>query len=995
MTRKVAALLFFSGFCALIYQTVWLRQFRLIFGASTYATGAVLAIFMGGLGLGSALLGKRADGNEKPLGYYAKLELLISIAAGLSPLLLWIAAKVYFSSGGSPQLGTAGATVLRLLLALLVLGPVTFLMGGTLPAAARAVSTSEDAGRRAVALLYGVNTLGAVAGTLLSTFVLLEWMGNRSTLLLAVGVNLLVGAIALSINKETAPVEPEPVRDERAASRGAVPIYIAAAVTGFAFLLMELVWYRMLSPILGGTTFMFGLILAVALFGIGLGGAAYAVFRRGQATIGAFAIISALEALAIVIPFALGDRVAILANVLRNLGVLGFGGHITGWTIITFFVVFPAAFLSGIQFPLLISLSGRGREHVGRQIGNAYAWNTAGAIAGSLAGGFGVIPLLSAPVTWAAVAFLLALLAVAAALLAMREQQAAFAAVTFVIAVIAVGLTLAPGPTALWRHSGVAGGSHVDPRSKNELYDWMYRSRRVVVWERDGRESSVALVAQNDLAFVINGKADGAAIGDAGMQVMAGLIPAALHGEPKTAMVVGLGTGSTAGWLAGVPSIQRVDVAEMEPVVLDVARACEQVNNDAMTHPKVRTTIADAREMLLASGEKYDVIMSEPSNPYRAGIASLFTRDFYEAAAERLAPRGYFAQWLQMYAIQSETVQTVYATLNEVFPHVQTWRTTSGDMVLVASKEPIVIDANALRARLATEPYRSAMFYVWRADSLEAFLSHHVANEYFARAAADQAPAVNTDDRNAIEFDVARALHERADVARQITEPARRTRTTRPASIRGAVDWNAVEQHAAEKIGPAVRARDAMKLAMAGDMRAEALGRAIGNSMPIEGYVILAELRFRHNQHDSAAALLARAFELHRRLPWGDFEIEKRAFELALAIGNSTPERARRMYEALSRPFAAASWEDLRRSSMIHLAYRGEGCGRHTLGALQAVEPNPFWDGATLNIRARCYEQAGLYALRERAQSDLQTFVENEAMPIVRPRSPQAPRGSF
>src|SRR5687767_10087770 len=156
MTRahwRVAGLLFFSGLCALIYQTVWLRQFRLIFGASTYATGAVLAIFMGGLGLGSALLGKRADAKEQPLRFYAHLELLIAAAAALSPPLLWLAAKIYFSSGGSPQLGTAGATLLRLALSIVILGPATLLMGGTLPAAARAIETSDDAGRRAVALL--------------------------------------------------------------------------------------------------------------------------------------------------------------------------------------------------------------------------------------------------------------------------------------------------------------------------------------------------------------------------------------------------------------------------------------------------------------------------------------------------------------------------------------------------------------------------------------------------------------------------------------------------------------------------------------------------------------------------------------------------------------------------------------------------------------------------------------------------------------------------
>src|SRR6266852_4563038 len=196
-TAKVAALLFFSGASALIYQTAWFRQFRLIFGASTFATAAVLAIFMAGLGAGSAILGRRADRARNPLAMYGSLELLIAAAALLSQPLLWIVGRLYFATGGSVRLGIGTATIIRLLLAAIVLVIPTILMGGTLPAAARAVEVAEDATRRRIALLYGVNTLGAVTGTLLSTFFLLERLGNRKTLLAAVVVNAIVGVIAL------------------------------------------------------------------------------------------------------------------------------------------------------------------------------------------------------------------------------------------------------------------------------------------------------------------------------------------------------------------------------------------------------------------------------------------------------------------------------------------------------------------------------------------------------------------------------------------------------------------------------------------------------------------------------------------------------------------------------------------------------------------------------------------------------------------------------
>src|SRR6185295_2654232 len=168
-----------------------------------------------------------------------------------------------------------------------------------------------------------------------------------------------------------------------------------------------------------------------------------------------------------------------------------------------------------------------------------------------------------------------------------------------------------------------------------------------IVWDGDGVESSVALAAEeNGYAFVVNGKSDGSARGDAGTQVMLGLLGAIRHPQPRRALVIGLGTGSSAGWLGAVPSMERVDVVELEPLVLDVARACEAVNHDAMRNPKVHITIADARETLLTTAARYDVIASEPSNPFRAGIASMFTVEYYRAASARLTPDGVFAQWV-------------------------------------------------------------------------------------------------------------------------------------------------------------------------------------------------------------------------------------------------------------------------------------------------------------------------------------------------------------
>ena len=198
----VALFLLVSGICALIFQTAWLREFRLIFGASTPASAAVLAIFMGGLGLGNAVLGRRVDASPNPLRLYAMFELGISAACVASPFLIVLVRSVYFSLGGQDTLGITGATIVRLLLSTLVIGVPTFLMGGTLPAAARAATAAGDRARGSVGWLYGLNTLGAVIGTLASTFVLLEMLGNRATLFAAAAVNIINALLAYRLARE-------------------------------------------------------------------------------------------------------------------------------------------------------------------------------------------------------------------------------------------------------------------------------------------------------------------------------------------------------------------------------------------------------------------------------------------------------------------------------------------------------------------------------------------------------------------------------------------------------------------------------------------------------------------------------------------------------------------------------------------------------------------------------------------------------------------------
>ncbi len=1033
----VALFLFGSGFCALVYQTVWLRQFRLIFGASTAASAAVLAIFMGGLGLGGLLLGRRADRHPRPLALYGLLELGVAVSAALTPLLLLLIRWAYLATGGSPSLGLPLATGLRLLLATVVLIVPTVLMGGTLPAAARAITSIEDVGRRGLSILYGINTLGAVAGVVLSTFVFLERFGHRNTLYLAALLNVLIALAATFLDRRDTRATVTAVSEEAEipVSAGPAPrafVLFAAAAVGFTFLLMELVWYRMLAPLLGGTTFTFGLILAIALLGIGAGGVVYGMRENREATIGAFALSCALEALFVALPFAWGDGLAMLALLLRPVGGgLGFSGYLLGWALIAVIVVFPAAFIAGVQFPLLISLLGRGRESVARDIGLAYAWNTGGSIAGSIAGGFGALPLLTAPGTWRAAVWVLVVVTGSAVGLALTRTRAWWkAAFAAIVALFAVAGTLATGPTAAWRHTPIgAGRAEIAKPTKNRTKDFVHAFRRGIEWDVDGVESSLALSSSDGYAFIVSGKSDGHAIFDGGTQVMSGLLGTALHPHPKRALVVGLGTGTTAGWLGEVPELERVDVFEIEPAIARVAEACSDVNRRPLENPKVHVSYGDARELLLTSRERYDVIVSEPSNPYRSGIASLLTTDFYRAAASRLEEGGMFLQFLQAYEIDSATLRMMYATLGEVFPFVETWETKRGDLLLVGSMKGRSHDTAALRSRFAREPYRSAILAVWRAVTLEGVLAHFVAGASTSRALAEGA-ATNTDDRTRIEFGFARTLGNDAYFqVDDLRELARRRRDDLP-QLTGPIDARLVEDRRLslaaaggpsaafmETLTPERRLRASAYAAHArGDHSAALRDWAAqkrrptdptdlltfaesyalrGNDAvlpfieelrplkPAEADYLLALLRARQGRTAEASASLLQAFARMQTDPWSLPSVYVRALELSGQIARADPASARAFHDRLAKPFAAHAADSQRLLTRLQLATSAGGrCDDQAIAALQPFEPDVPWDRSFLRARVTCY-QAARHPLLRRAQADWEEFLENEPLPLV------------
>jgi hypothetical protein len=509
---------------------------------------------------------------------------------------------------------------------------------------------------------------------------------------------------------------------------------------------------------------------------------------------------------------------------------------------------------------------------------------------------------------------------------------------------------------------------------------------------------------------------------------MSGMLGAALLPKVDRAMVIGLGTGSTAGWLAKLPEIQRVDVAEIEPAIEHVARVCAPVNQNALDNPKLRLHHGDAREVLATTHERYDLIFSEPSNPYRAGIASLYTREFYASISQRLTDQGVFVQWMQSYDVDDVTMRSIYATLASVFPHVETWDGMRNDLLLVASRRELVHDTAALRARIEREPIASALRNAWMTDGLPGFLSHYVANEAFTRAMAESSDALNTDDRAPVEFGFARNLRGTEDKQDGPTLLGARKHGQHRPVLRGPpVDWEQVDwereaftylsngrahpeflnasqrnrlgamSHWANadfrvaldgwnEIGipdeSAIlieRVMLAELLANEGDASSEPRIAALVRDQPVLSGALRAVWLSRFDRRAEMTDLIVSALKQYRVDPWAAPVTMARAIKKVMYVkGRSDLPFIPKWQDALSKPFAVYVNDLARANARVAIAWALGNADQACLDVLEPLEPNADWSQGMLEFRLSCYA-AHKHPLRARAEVELMEFRENEA----------------
>ena len=754
-----------SGATSLILQVVWARQLTEVFGSSSLAIATVLATFMAGLALGARLGGRLADrmrpgGRGRgmarlgdPLLGYAAAEAIVGVAALLIPLLIVayraIGPALWLALGDSPVL----LGLVRFALTAGVLIVPTTAMGATLPLMGRHVTRARDdlpVVSRRLGALYAANTAGALIGAGTAGFWLIPAIGvAASSRVAAAGALALAAAVAATVllgrrgalspalagaeagtgagteietgtgtetgtetglNESAAEADLLTMRPPPDPPRAHPLLLLVYAASGAVAMALEVLFSRALGVVLGSSVYSFTLVLVVFLSGLSAG-AALAAGPAARLRRPATALAALFVALALAAAFAhllLDELPAVLVAMLEG-STLEIRTLLAIHLVVAGLVILPVALGLGAVLPLVMRCFVGDLDRVGRDVGRAYAANTIGGIAGSLAAGFVALPLLGLELSLRLCSALQAGLALlvlvyAARVHARRPGRAVLAAA----AAAAVLAFLSPG----WDRSDFTAGlfrGHIltDSIEHGRLLD------REVAYYRDGVSTTVS-VERTGESWVLknNGKVEASDRHDMPTQILVGLLPTFLHGGPdQDVFLIGYGSGVTVGAITQDERVARIDVAELEPAVIEAAdRYFAEVSHHPAKDPRVHRYIGDGRNVLLAQGRTYDVIVSEPSNPWIAGVATLFTSDFYRLAKGRLARGGIFCQWAQLYELGPARVKMIYRTFREVFPYVYAF--TPGDettdTILLGADHPIDLDLAALEARMAGSPRLAA-----------------------------------------------------------------------------------------------------------------------------------------------------------------------------------------------------------------------------------------------------------------------------------------------
>ncbi|MEO7191506.1 MAG: fused MFS/spermidine synthase [Vicinamibacterales bacterium] len=718
-----------SGCAALIYEVVWFQLLQLVIGSSAVSLGVLLGTFMGGMCLGSYVLPRYLDTRHHPLRLYAYLEIGIGVMGLLLLFGMPLVNGLYTGIGG-------GNVFFRAIVASMCLLPPTLLMGATLPAIARYVEATPR-GVSWLGFFYGGNIGGAVVGSLLAGFYLLRVFDMAIATYVAVALNLLVAAVATAISARAVYVPASSTAFEQAAvAPGARAVYLTIALSGMTALSSEVLWTRLLSLLFGATTYTFSLILAVFLFGLGIGSSVGSAIARGasepRVALGwcqmllCGAIAWAAWMLTTSLPF-WPINPAITSDIWFNYQLD---------MVRCLWVVLPGAILWGASFPLALAAVAAPGQDPGRLVGGVYAANTVGAIVGSLGASLIITRYIHSQHGQAALIIISALSA-----LLMLAPAAAGAGRHGIRWATAIALVLATGGAGLLARRVppvpgllVAYGRYAAT--------WVGLSNIIYVGEGLNAFVAVSQTSTGVRNYHNAGKVQASSEPqDMRLQRMLGHFTHLIPNTPSNALVIGCGAGVTAGAVSIGPDVKHMTIAEIEPLVpASVSKYFGEYNYNVVDNPKVTVHIDDARHFLLTTKQKFDAVTSDPLDPWVKGAATLYTREFFDVVKQHLNPGGVVTLFVQLYESNEAAVKSEIGTFMEAFPNSVVWGNTNNgqgyDLVLMGQLEPIRIDVDALQAKIDNPRYaqvRESLREIGIASAIEL-----VAN--YAGTPADLAP---------------------------------------------------------------------------------------------------------------------------------------------------------------------------------------------------------------------------------------------------------------
>jgi spermidine synthase len=698
---------------SLIYEVVWTRYLTSVFGSSNYSVSTVLTSFMAGLALGSLLAAKlpKRFSSFSPLSLYIVLEALIGVFAFFSPELFLLLKKLSLQILPlESYLDASSGLWVKFLLSFFLLAVPTLFMGATFPILCFYVAENKADLKRSVGELYAVNTSGAVLGTFLAGFVLLHTVGVNNSVRMAALINIAIGASLwvmkksqLSIVNRQSSIVNRQLREQGTGGRGqegALSLHrvllVLFAGSGFLSLGYEVLWTRLLTQVVGSSTYAFSIILIGFLFGIAAGSW---IFSRwaGEETVTP-EIFGWLLAGIGLFSYLLVPLMSLLPQIMLK-AFQWFPDSFTGIVLFQFFlvclIVLPATMLMGATMPVVVSLLREYKAGISDCVGTAYFYNTVGAIFGSFLMGFILIPIIGT--LYSLKLAITANLLLGAGFLyflkkvddGKRRQRFRFAyAVPLLVLIPLAGQTWQQG--ALDVCVSIYGPELVSGKEKTNFGDQIFHA--------EGVNSAISVrKAYERVSLHINGKADASNGRDMATQLLLGLLPHLAGPGEVDSLVIGLGSGVTARVLADTNPARKVWVAEIEPAVVEASKFFALENHSLHEKKNVRFVVNDARNFLSNSGKKFGLITSEPSNPWIMGISNLFTREFYQLIRQNLKEDGVFVQWFHLYGMDIENYKMVLKTIATVFPSIQLWESGIGDMLFVCSSGPIRWDFSPLR----------------------------------------------------------------------------------------------------------------------------------------------------------------------------------------------------------------------------------------------------------------------------------------------------------